>query len=71
MTLAIWTVYKHPTDYPTSYVARKFRCSQPTDEVIIKPNLKELQDFLKANNRDLVCLQRSPEDDRTIVEIWL
>lgn len=71
MTLELWTVYKQPTDYPANFVARKFLNDQPTDEVIIRSNLKDLQQVLINKPKGLMCLQRSPDDDPCIVEVWL
>jgi hypothetical protein len=68
-TLAIWTVYDHPTDFPDSYVARRFLLERPTRTVMIEPTLDALRSKLAALG--LVRLARSPEDDPKIVEVWL
>jgi hypothetical protein len=74
MTLAIWTVYGHPTDYPDKYVARLFDVSDqgatPTENIIIAPDLETLQDTLEFE-LGLVKLTRTLGDDPKIVETWL
>jgi hypothetical protein len=72
--LRMWTVYKHPKDYPNSYVARLFEVdangARPTPSIIVAPDLERLRDTLQFD-MDLVKLMRSPEDDPVIVETWL
>lgn len=71
--LRMWTVYKHPTDYPEDYVARLFEVDadgpRPTPSIVIAPTLE----FLREQMMDmgLVMLTRSPEDEPQIVETWL
>jgi hypothetical protein len=73
--LAIWTVYKHPKDYPDKYVARRFDVDgrgkvRPSDSVIITDGLDQLRDVLQ-HELHLVKLMRNEEDDPVIVETWL
>jgi len=68
MSLAIWTIYDHPTDYPDVFVARKFNYDQPTDEILTDTTLDGLRHKLPNN---LTCLKRDPLDDPKIVECWL
>ncbi|MGL5878081.1 MAG: hypothetical protein ACRC2V_09930 [Xenococcaceae cyanobacterium] len=65
----LWTIYKHPKDYPDSYVARKFVGETPTDEVIVSKQLGTIQDELEALG--LVKLASIPGDDPVIVETWM
>jgi hypothetical protein len=72
--LSIWTVYDHPTDYPDSYVARRFAISKdgppaPTREAIVSPTLMPLREVLVS--KGLTPIARSPEDDPKIVESWI
>lgn len=73
--LPMWTVYDHPLDYPSGYIARKWIVapdhSEPirTNEVVTHTDLYELRELMI--NRGLMCLARSPEDDPAIVETWL
>lgn len=72
--LPIWTVYRHPTDYPHGYVARMsvirspMRGYMPTDLVILGDTLAAVRDALPPG---LIRLDRDEEDDPHIVESWL
>jgi hypothetical protein len=73
-TLAIWTVYKNPTDYPGKFVARRFDIDadgpKPSASVIIAPSLKTLRSIL-AFEMHLICMPRNEGDEPQIVETWL
>jgi len=73
-SLAMWTVYKHPKDYPNNYVARRFDVDadgpKASNSVIIMDDLDDLRDIL-AFQMHLVCLSRNEGDDPVIVETWL
>ncbi len=72
-SLAIWTVYDHPRDFPGDFVARRFVVdaggARPTDDILTAKSIDVLRDLLEA--RGLVKLDRSPGDDPKIVESWL
>ena len=69
-TLSLWTVYDHPTDYPDSYVARRFEVpGGPTDDVLETETLEALR--AEFERRGLVCLPRASGDDPRIIETWL
>lgn len=69
----MWTVYRHPRDYPDKYVARLFevdaRGPRPIGVIEVADKLTHLQDLML--DMGLVKLMRSPEDDPVIVESWL
>jgi hypothetical protein len=73
-TLAIWTVYSHPKDYPDKFVARRFDVdgdgASPSQSVIIAPDLETLRSILKFEMH-LTCLTRAVTDEPQIVESWL
>jgi hypothetical protein len=73
-TLAMWTVYKNPTDYPDKFVARRFDVdaggAKPSDSIIVAPDLDKLRDVLQFE-MGLVKLMRSPGDEPQIMETWL
>ena len=73
-TLAMWTVYDNPTDYPGKFVARRFDVDgegpKPSSSVIIMDDLDKLRDVL-CYELHLTCLCRNEEDDPKIVETWL
>ena len=74
MTLAIWTVYRHPSDYPDKFVARRFDVdgegARPTASIIIASDLETLRGILELELH-LTCLDRHPADEPQIVECWL
>jgi hypothetical protein len=63
-------IYDHPSDYPKHYVARVFDGDRPTDTIILKDTLKELQEDIKANT-DMVFILRGAEDAPCIEGAWL
>jgi len=69
----MWTVYDHPIDFPEDVVARRWELvdgrPQPSQEVIVTPNLDALRYYFTQIG--LTKLDREPEDDPTIVETWL
>lgn len=69
--LSIWTVYDHPADYPTCYVARRFEIVAgrvvATRDVFVSPYLYVIRAMIPG----LVRIERSPEDDPTILESWM
>lgn len=72
--MGMWTIYKHPDDYPKSYVAKLFVVGddgiRPTGSIIIAENLEAVRDIMIAEFH-LVCLGRMQNDDPAIVEVWI
>lgn len=72
LTLAMWTIYKHPSDYPGKYVARRFDVSAGgvvgTDNLFVEKDYNKLLGMLPLG---LHCLPRDENDDPNIVETWL
>lgn len=73
-TLAMWTVYDHPRDYPDKFVARRFDVDadgpRPSASIIITETLEMLREIL-AKDLHLTPLDRNEGDDPVIVETWL
>jgi hypothetical protein len=71
-TLAMWTVYKNPTDYPDKFVARRFDvdAAKASASIIVMDDLDKLRDVLQFE-MGLAKLMRSPGDAPQIVETWL
>lgn len=71
--LPMWTVYDHPSDYPSNYVARESFVNQNGVNgyggFIICSNLDWLRIWLQQHG--LVCIGRMPGDDPKIVEVWI
>jgi hypothetical protein len=72
-TLAMWTVYDSPSDYPGKFVARRFYVDasgvKPSGSIIIAENLETVRYILCAE-MGLIRLTRNEEDDPKIVETW-
>lgn len=66
--LVFWTVYKHPSDYPGLFVARKWLDMLPTQEVLFAPTLNALYAQIPPG---LWRFPRDTRDDPVIVEVWL
>ncbi|MCK5923540.1 MAG: hypothetical protein KAG66_21575 [Methylococcales bacterium] len=67
--LETWVVYASPLDFPGQFVTRLFKGETPTGRLFIDNDLGAVRDYLEM--KGLVCLPRFPEDDPTIVEVWL
>jgi hypothetical protein len=62
------TVYERPTDFPNSYIARLFTLNKPTEIYMQADTLAEIRAGLPLG---MVMLEREPQDDPHIVEIWM
>lgn len=70
LKVPVIVVYEHPNDYPEYYVARVFNVDKPTDTIMLKKNLSEIQDDIKEN-MNMVFFLRGAEDDPCIVGAWM
>jgi hypothetical protein len=72
--LAMWTVFDHPRDYPDGYIARCFETGggEP-DPVPTNFTVMGELPLIRATLEQcgLVCMARSPQDDKNIIETWL
>lgn len=70
--MPIWTIYRHPADYPQGYVARLFAItagkSGPTGNAIYADTLDEVRRSLPPG---LWRMRRMDGDQPQIVETWL
>jgi hypothetical protein len=72
--LTMWTIYDHPRDFPSSYVARcwensaRYREPIATDKAI-EGELSMLRHLFA--DCGLACLTRNEGDDPKIVETWV
>ena len=62
-----YVVYDHPKDFPHCWVARKFNWHMPMDEILVSPTLEALREIIPFST----CMQRHPDDDPVIYEIWI
>ena len=66
--IALWTIYKHPSDYPDEFVARKFILDKPTSEIKTSDTIETLRLLLPMG---LTRVERNDNDDPVIVETWM
>lgn len=70
--LVMWTVYDHPRDYPTKFVARRSEIrggvAYMTNDMFVADSLDELRAWLPPG---MSRMSRFPADDPVIVEVWL
>lgn len=68
----IWTVYWSPNDFPGLFVARRWTVSKAgvraTEDHFVADYIDELRMMLPPG---LVRMQRDPDDDPVIYEVWL
>ncbi len=70
--MILFTVYKHPTDYPGKWVVRRFLGMVPDEKpTLLGDSLAEVQHELLELHPHLYLLDRRPEDDPVIVETWV
>lgn len=73
--MAMWTIYDRPSDFPDSFVARKWEITAkkspyPTSDFITADTLEEIRNQLMALGMS-APLPRDSEDDDVIVETWV
>lgn len=70
--LNMWVVYDHPKDYPNGFVTRRWeiRPGEPeaTPDAIYTSSLERARALIPPG---LHRMERNPEDDPVIVEVWL
>lgn len=65
----IIAVYKNPLDYPGKVVARVFDLNIPTEIMLLKETVEEMQQELKKTG--MVFVQRTPNDHPSLVGTWI
>ena len=73
--LQTWTIFRHPRDYPNSYVVRRFDIVPGSREPVpsmyphaIGPTLEAVRQTIPPG---LMRFDRHPMDEPQIVEIWM
>ena len=67
--MQLFVVYDHSKDYPSEFVVREFYNETPKEIVLRSKRLDVIRYSLLS--RGLVKLERFPEDDPKILEIWI
>jgi hypothetical protein len=75
-SIAMWTIYRSPADHPGQYVVRRFMIPKAGGEPVPDPEPCFIGRSLAAAREAIplqadACLQRSPDDERSIIETWL
>jgi len=74
VTLTVWVIYRHPSDYPDKFVLRPQMVVRGIGEPVkshqcwTADTLGQVRRFLPPG---LTCLGRCPEDAPPIVETWI
>lgn len=66
--MIIWTIYKHPSDYPGKYVARQFLYGEPGAIFLVADTLKQIRAKIPP---EMLKLPRDINDDPVIVESYI
>lgn len=64
----IIVIYDGPSDFPNQHVARLFDLDSPTLYHVVK---NSYEDIAKAIPEHMQRLERNPNDDPVIVEMWI
>lgn len=70
LKLPIIVVDWHPDDFPECCVARVFDADQPTNVVILRRNLEEIERDIRKNT-GFTFLPRGSEDPLSVVGVWM
>ena len=63
-------VYKHPEDFPDKCVARIYELDKPTDTLIVKDTVEEIEtDIRKCTG--MTFMPRGTEDVQSLVGVWM
>jgi hypothetical protein len=77
VVLSQFAVYAHPRDYPQGFVVRQWYIVRgqpepvPSLDALGFATLERARLWIEQHHPDMVCMQRSPQDDPCIVEIYL
>ena len=66
--MIIWTIYKHPKDFPRKFVARQFINEVPNRIPLIADTYEKLIRIIPPG---MIRIPRDPDDDPKIVECWI
>lgn len=67
----IISVYRFPEDYPEHCVARLFDLNIPTNCLIVRKSIWEIEWDIRENTNLHVVIPRSPEDVASLVEVYM
>lgn len=70
LKLPLIAIYQNPDDYPGYYIARLFDIDRPTNVVMMKKELAELQKDIREHT-EMVWIKRSQNDVPALVGTWI
>lgn len=62
-------VYDSPEDFPGRAVARLYDVDRPTETIMVRPTVKEIQKEIRENS-GMMFFRRGAEDVRSLVGVW-
>ena len=68
--IPVIAVYENPEDYPEMCVARIFDMNRPTDTVIVRKTVKEINRDIKRH-KDMIKVARTKDDVPSLVCMWV
>lgn len=70
-----WVIYDHPADHPAWMVVRRWTIFDgricPDAEAFLCLDLEEARKVVADNYPSAYRLDRQPNDDPTIIEVWI
>lgn len=70
--LAVWVIYDHPSDHPDSFVLRpQFTARGGVQVSPLAWTADSIEALRAALPPGLVRMNRHPDDDPVIVEVWM
>ena len=66
----MYAVYRNPANYPGKYVARLYDVDKPTNIVIIKDTLEEMQEYFDQKT-SFIYFRRGAGDVPELVGVWV
>jgi hypothetical protein len=71
--LRVWTIFDNPDDFPGKIITRETVVGHkgpiPSPFAYVSPTIEHARQALEAMG--LVCLGRDPQDEPSIVEVWV
>lgn len=70
LKILIIAVYQHPEDFPEKCVARIYELDKPTDTLMIKDTLEEIEMDIRKNT-GMTFIPRGAEAALSLVGVWM
>ena len=70
LKMPIIAVYQHPEDFAEKCVARIYELDKPSDTLMIKDTLEEIETDIRKNT-GMAFIPRGAEDVLSLVGVWM